>query len=243
MTASRILAVDDQVDVLNLLSSALTAEGYSVSTARTVQEFWTEHARVSPDLCIVDLTLPDGNGLSIVRQLRRQSDRGIIILSGRDDETDHVLGLELGADDFVNKPFRLRELIARVNAVFRRMLRVEAPSPPSVAAPAPPSEAPVDIDFDGYRLNYASRQLWGPTGEEIDLTTSEFDLLAALVRRRGQVLNRDQIMNAVKGREWESYDRVVDGIVSRLRRKIPTQNGRKSHYIRTVHGIGYSFAA
>lgn len=237
MTKPNILVVDDQDDIRNLLTAALSSEGYSVATVATVQEFWDEHARLSPDLCIVDLTLPDGNGLSIVRELRRGSDRGIIILSGRGDETDHVLGLELGADDYVDKPFRLRELTARVNAVIRRLQKPAAPAP---AAPSTPP-AQIDVEFDGYRLSFGGRQLWSPEGEEIELTTSEFDLLAALARRRGQVLNRDQIMNAVKGRDWESYDRVVDGIISRLRRKIPAE-GRKSHYIRTVHGVGYSFS-
>lgn len=241
VNAPRILVVDDQDDVRDLLSTALTNEGYRVTTAATVQEFWAEHGQSEPDLCIVDLTLPDGNGLSIVRQLRRQSEKGIIILSGRGDETDHVLGLELGADDYVDKPFRLRELTARVNAVIRRLqARGPAADPPVPAQVS--TVVQIDVEFDGYRLSFGGRQLWSPSGEEIDLTTSEFDLLAALLRRRGQVLNRDQIMNAVKGRDWESYDRVVDGIVSRLRRKIPVAAGRKAHFIRTVHGIGYAFA-
>lgn len=241
-----VLVVDDQQDILELLETALSAEGYRVVTTASVRDFWAEHARVAADVFIVDLTLPDGNGFAIIRELRRKTDAGIIILSGRGDETDHVLGLELGADDYVTKPFRVRELTARVNAVLRRVSQAEhatqsaaaAPSANSAAAPAPQ----VDVEFDGYRLSYGGRQLWAPDGTEVELTTSEFDLLSALTQRRGQVLNRDQIMNAIKGRDWESYDRVVDGIVSRLRRKIPVV-GRKSHYIRTVHGVGYSFSA
>jgi two-component system, OmpR family, response regulator len=237
-----VLVVDDQQEILELLVSALSAEGYRVVTTSSVREFWGAHAGMSADLFIVDLTLPDGNGFAIIRELRRQTDRGIIILSGRGDETDHVLGLELGADDYVTKPFRMRELTARVNAVLRRSAQAAAPPPAATAPPAASAAPQVDVEFDGYRLSFAGRQLWAPDGTEIDLTTSEFDLLAALTQRRGQVLNRDQIMNAIKGRDWESYDRVVDGIVSRLRRKIPVV-GRKSHYIRTVHGVGYSFSA
>jgi two-component system torCAD operon response regulator TorR len=245
MTKLSVLVVDDQEDILDLLDSALSAEGYRVVKTTSVREFWDAHAGMSAALFIVDLTLPDGNGFGIIRALRRQTDRGIIILSGRGDEADHVLGLELGADDYVTKPFRIRELTARVNAVVRRS--AQAAAGPQNAAPAlpPTAKAPapqIDVEFDGYRLSYGGRQLWAPDGTEIELTTSEFDLLAALTQRRGQVLNRDQIMNGIKGRDWESYDRVVDGIVSRLRRKMPVV-GRKSHYIRTVHGVGYSFSA
>lgn len=128
-----VLVVDDQQEILELLVSALSAEGYRVVTTSSVREFWDAHADMSADLFIVDLTLPDGNGFAIIRELRRQTDRGIIILSGRGDETDHVLGLELGADDYVTKPFRMRELTARVNAVCgaaRRPERRPRPPPP-----------------------------------------------------------------------------------------------------------------
>lgn len=237
----RILAVDDEAEILNLLEAGLSAEGFAVATAGSIAEFWARESDFEADMYIVDLTLPDGNGFSVIRELRRRGDKGIIVLTGRGDETDQVLGLELGADNYVTKPFRLRELSARVNAVLRRTQGRSA----AVAAPvpaAPPATPPMRIDheFDGYRVMTAARQLLAPDGAEIYLTAAEFDLLAALLQRRGQVLNRDQIMNAIKGRDWESYDRVVDGIVSRLRRKIPVI-GRRSHYIRTVHGIGYSF--
>jgi two-component system torCAD operon response regulator TorR len=238
-----ILAVDDEVEVLNLLETALSSEGFSVVTAGTIAEFWLRDAAVDADLYIVDLTLPDGNGFSVIRELRRRGDRGIIILTGRGDETDQVLGLELGADDYVTKPFRLRELTARVNAVLRRTQgrsAAAAAAPPVAPAPQAQPTLRVDHEFDGYQVILAARQLLSPEGAEIYLTTAEFDLLSALLQRRGQVLNRDQIMNAIKGRDWESYDRVVDGIVSRLRRKIPVL-GARSHYIRTVHGVGYSF--
>lgn len=233
-----ILAVDDEKDILLLLDQVLSREGFRVITARNISEFWARNAEERVDLYLVDLSLPDGSGFNLVREIRRQSSKGVIILTGRGSETDHVVGLEIGADDYVTKPFHSRQLVARVNAVLRRTGAEQVS-----LFPVKPegNERVVEFEFDGYRLSVSARQLWTAEGLEIELTTSEFELLTALVRRRGQVLSRDQIMNAIKGRDWESYDRVVDGIVSRLRRKIPV-NQRKSHYIRTVHGVGYSFS-
>jgi len=235
----RVLALDDEPAIRALLSEALAAEGYTVLTAGTIGEFWDIHEGFEPHVVIVDLSLPDGIGFSVVKRLRQNSNTGIIILSGRGSETDHVLGLELGADDYVTKPFRRRELAARVGAVLRR-LDDQAPTQRDTATKA--IITAIDYTFDGYKVSVGSRQVWNGEGQEIVLTTAEFELLVALLRRRGQVLNRDQIMNAVKGRDWESYDRAVDGMISRLRRKLPAE-GRKAHYIRTVHGIGYSFSA
>lgn len=238
-----ILAVDDDTSVLELIATSLEAEGYRVVTASTISEFWQRSSECDPDVYVLDLTLPDGSGFNLIKGIRQTSDRGIVVISGRDSETDHVVGLEIGADDYVTKPFRLRELAARVNAVYRRssentreLVRPQAEPQPSTVKPT------MDFGFDGYWISLAFRQVWGPGMAEIDLTTGEFELLVALLKRRGQVLNRDQIMNAIKGRDWESYDRAVDGLVSRLRKKIPVQD-RNSHYIRTVHGVGYSFAA
>lgn len=242
-----VLAVDDEPGVLALISAALGAEGYSVVTAASVGEFWLRAAECNADIYIVDIGLPDGNGLSVVRQLRGRSDRGILVLSGRGGETDHVLGLELGADDYVTKPFRLRELAARVNAIYRRCAASAVPATRATEPPGPdqaPDRAPAgqaaDFTFGDYTISLSARRLWGPDMVEIDLTTAEFNLLAALVNRRTHVLTREQIMNAIKGRDWESYDRAVDGLVSRLRKKIPPR-AADPQFIRTVHGVGYSF--
>lgn len=242
-----VLAVDDEPAILDLIATCLEGEGFRVVKATTVAEFWLRNSECDPDVYLVDLTLPDGTGFNLIKAIRRTSSRGILVLSGRESETDHVVGLEIGADDYVTKPFRLRELAARVNAVYRRSSVNPNPAISSAAPPQPASPSfftgpPVDFTFDDYRISTSARQVWGPGMAEIDLTTAEFDLLVALVKRRGQVLNRDQIMNALKGREWESYDRAVDGLISRLRKKIPV-HGRNSHYIRTVHGVGYSFTA
>lgn len=248
----RLLIVDDDPDILTLLSTALGDEGFDITTTTNAADFRAAAQSGTFELFLIDVTLRDGNGFSLVKELRRFTERGIILLTGRTSETDHVVGLEIGADDYVTKPFRIRELAARVNAVHRRTARRDTPAPqsidmptvaadvPTLAEPAPPSAQP-DILFDGYRLSESSRRLWNAAGEEIEMTTAEFELLLALLRRRGQVLSRDQLMNAIKGRDWESYDRAIDGLVSRVRRKIPRAGGG-SPYIRTVHGIGYSFA-
>lgn len=247
----RLLIVDDDPDILKLLDAALSDEGYDITTTASATEF-REAARSGQfELFLIDVTLRDGNGFSLVKELRQSSDCGIILLTGRSSETDQVVGLEIGADDYVTKPFRIRELAARVNAVHRRTARLGASpagtalgSTVAVTAEPPmvdPAAESSEITFDDYRLNSGARRLCKADGAEIDLTTAEFELLLALLRRRGQVLTRDQLMNAIKGRDWESYDRAIDGLVSRVRRKVPRAGGG-SPYIRTVHGIGYSFA-
>lgn len=240
MTLPLIVVIDDERAILALLSTALSAEGYDVRTAGSVAELRhldTADTRVA----IIDLSLPDGNGLSLVKEFRRKDDCGIIILTGRNDETDQVLGLEIGADDYVTKPFRLRELVARVNAVHRRTLRTASAGEATEPATTP-NAATIDGSFDGYAISSSARQVWGPDGAEIDLTTAEFELLLALLRRRGAVLARDQIMAQIKGRDWIASERAVDGLVSRLRRKLPAVAPRTAPYIRTVHGVGYALA-
>lgn len=230
-----VVVVDDEPAILTLVRETLEREGISVHCARTVGECLRLHEELCPDLFVVDLTLPDGSGFDLVRTLRERHGGGIIILSGRGDETDYVVGLELGADDYVSKPFRQREFAARVNAVWRRY---RAPTkPPSETLPL---SGEADFRFGEFSVSTSSRLVWDGEGHEISLTTAEFDLLCALLASRGRVVDRDYLMNAIKGREWEAYDRAVDGLVSRLRKKLPTPPGR-AHFIRTVHGIGYSF--
>ncbi|PTE23568.1 DNA-binding response regulator [Cereibacter changlensis JA139] len=226
-----ILVLEDESAVLAVVQQTLGSEGYQVVTARSLAQFRKLDTQHEADIYLIDVSLPDGNGFALVRELRRSSDRGIITLTGRGRDAEDVAGLESGADDSIGKPLRERELAARVNAVYRRT----AGRPTAARA-----GQQADHEFDGYRFSLPSRQLWGPDGAEIALTSSEFELLAALISRRGEVLSRDQIMNAVKGGHWESYDRVVDGIISRLRRKIPART-RSTPFIRTVHGVGYAF--
>lgn len=242
----RILAVDDEVSVLEVLQATLSSEGYDVCVATSVAEFREQNSAAHFDLYIIDLTLPDGTGFALIRDLRPSMTAGIIILTGRDDETDSVLGLELGADDYVTKPFRPRELVARVNAVNRRLtMAAQVPAQADTDMPAPAAQTndgpPIDHEFGGFKMSSVARQVWAPDGSEVNLTTGEFSVLLAIVERRGRVLSRDQIMSFAKGRDWESYDRAIDGVISRLRRKIVRADG--SQFIRTVHGIGYIFGA
>lgn len=238
MVLPLVVAIDDERAILAMLSTALAAAGYEVRTAGTVAELRaldTSRAEVF----IVDLSLPDGNGLALVKEFQTRGGCGVIILSGRNDETDQVLGLELGADDYITKPFRMRELVARVNAVHRRIARRPDPGTETIASED--AADVIDVSFDGYKISFTARRVWGPHGDEISLTTAELDLLLALLRRRGAVLNREQIMAKMKGRDWVASDRAVDGLVSRLRRKLPPALPRTTPYIRTVHGTGYSF--
>jgi two-component system, OmpR family, response regulator len=235
-----VLVLDDEPEITALVRRVLDEEGYEVLVANDEAGFRDIIDRHAIDLFVLDLNLPDTSGLSLVKRLRRNSDVAIIILTGRSDETDRVVGLEIGADDYITKPFRPRELAARVSTVLRRT-QGKRYLPPGDRHPETESAAaPEDISFDSHVLSPTRRQLFGPDGQEIELTMAEFDLLHALVARRGHVLTRDQIMNAIKGREWETYDRAVDSMISRLRKKIHPPDGQ-SHYIRTVYGVGYTF--
>ena len=229
-----VLVLDDEDQITKLLEMALSEDGCDVCTVSSISEFQDKQAEQAFDIYIIDLGLPDGNGLSLIQELSRNPACGVIILSGRGADTDRIVGLEIGADDYITKPFKLRELVARVHAVLRRTQKHRIGQQEVARDMDSTTDTTSAIQFDGYRLDLGARLLFAPDGGEVELTTAEFNLLAALLTRRGQVLSRDQLMNAVKGRDWESYDRAVDSLVSRLRSKIPAPTGR-SNYIRTVH--------
>jgi len=237
----KILLLDDDDQISRLLDDALSEDGCDVLIATSIARFRQLQAGQRFDIYIVDLGLPDGNGLSLIQELAQDPSCGVIILSGRAAETDRVVGLEIGADDYITKPFRVREVLARVHALLRRTTKHRDTPPQPVADSEAQGSSGGVIDFDGYKLDLDARLFFAPDKSEITLTTAEFNLLAALLRHRGHVLSRDQLMNEIKGRDWESHDRAVDGLVSRLRHKVPVPEGR-SHYIRTVHGIGYAFS-
>lgn len=235
-----ILILEDEADVAALMNAALRDEGYDLLTVGTAQEFRSVVASNVINLFLMDVNIPDGSGLTLVKEIRKVSDVGIILLTGRTDEMDKVVGLEIGADDYIAKPFHLRELRARVHAVYRRTQesRMDPNSTKVFSDDSVPSAKA--IQFGKWTLHPDSRRLTEDKNREVKLTTSEFDLLAALVRNRNRVLTRDQIMNAVKGQDWAIYDRVVDGLVSRLRNKIHVSED-KEHYIKTIRGVGYMF--
>ncbi|MCC5983773.1 MAG: response regulator transcription factor [Rhodobacteraceae bacterium] len=230
---SRVLVVEDNADIRSLLESSIRNEGFHVRATETLEDCRAAVAEFDATLFVIDVDLPDGNGLSLVRELRAQGNVGILMLSDRAAEVDQVLGLEMGADDYVAKPFRPRELVARLRAIERRVLAAPAPGQPGT----PGGDAP-DFTVAGYRLFLQARRLLDPGGAEVPLTSAEFDVLAALMEFRGKVANRDQIIEAVRRRNWSGNERAIDGIVSRLRRKLPMQDAQ-AHFIRTVHGVGY----
>ncbi len=224
-----VMVLDDDHNVRLMIERMLAHQGYSVSFASTIAEFDQKKDAEPIDLYIVDLALPDGDGMEAIRSIRRDSSSGIIILSAQDNENIRVAGLEVGADDYVSKPFRPRELAARIKAVVRRAQQNRASGERGKV-------------FAGYRLLPESRQVITPGGAEVVLTTAEFNLFHALANRAGEVLSRDEIIAMSRGRDWRCDARSVDGLISRLRRKMPVEPGA-THFIKTVHGQGYTIVA
>jgi two-component system phosphate regulon response regulator OmpR len=228
-SGTHVLVVDDDASLRELLTGYLHKEGFEVDGVEDGQAMfaWLEHHR--PDILILDLMLPGEDGLTLARRLRARSDVPIIILSARGEEIDRIVGLEVGADDYLAKPFNPRELLARIRAVLRRHASVasDAGGSDTVAA------------FGPYRLDRAARQL-PRNGEPVALTGSEYDLLGIFVDHPNRILDRDRILDLLKGYERNPFDRSIDVQVARLRAKVET-NKKQPRYIRTVWGRGYMF--
>jgi DNA-binding response OmpR family regulator len=225
---SSILIVDDDPRVCRLVARYLGREGYTVRTAASGAQMRQVMLDDTPQLVILDILLPDDDGFDLARELRASSDVGIIMLTGKTDTVDKIVGLEVGADDYITKPFDERELLARVRSVLRRVSH-HATEPDLRASEA---------RFAGWRLDLDGYELISPEGESIALTTHEFQLLAALVKHGERVLTRDVILDSVFGKEWAPYDRSVDVLVGKLRRKL-RDDPRRPTLIRTVRGAGY----
>lgn len=195
-----------------------------------------------PQLVLLDLGLPGEDGFVIARQLREHWRCGLVIVTGRGDSIDKVVGLEVGADDYVTKPFDLRELLARIKAVLRRILPADsAPAAASAPAPAPALERSV-LHFAGWSLDTAARRLADAAGTEVVLTTGEFDLLQVLARHPGRVLSRDFLLEQTRGREAAPFDRTIDVLIGRLRKKLG-DSADEPQLIKAVRGAGYLFVA
>ena len=220
-----ILVVDDEPKIVQLAREYLEHAGYRVVSASDGTEALTRARTDAPDLIVLDLGLPVLDGLDVARALRRDSRVPIVILSGRSDESDKLVGLELGADDYVTKPFSPKELVARVRAVLRR---VEGPPPASDTVRA----SDVTLDVTRMRVRAGAR--------DVELTATEFQLLLTLAREPGRVFTRSQLLDAVHGVAFESYERAIDAHVKNIRRKLETDPG-EPHYLQTVHGVGYRF--
>lgn len=233
MTAApHILIVDDHREIRDLVSRTLSKEGFRVSTAADGRAMRKTLADGRIDLILLDLMMPGEDGLSLCRFLRAQSDIPVIMLTAKGEEIDRVVGLEMGADDYLPKPFGSRELIARIRAVLRRGRRHDQPK----------AEKPAHYRFDRWRLDIAARELLRDDGVTVPLSTGEYDLLMAFVERPQRVLNRDQLLDLARGRAASTFDRSVDTQVSRLRRKIE-RDPADPKIIKTVWGGGYSFTA
>jgi DNA-binding response OmpR family regulator len=235
-TASlHIVVVDDEQPIRRLLRNCFEAEGFRVSEAATSVDLFKHVEAGNVDLVTLDLTLGNESGLEAARKLRSISQIPIIMVTGKGDLIDRVVGLELGADDYIAKPFHLREMLARVRTVLRRAGRQD-----QKVIPDPGPHGELKYSFDEWQLNLTRRELRDPNGTLSQLTTAEFDLLAVLIKRPGHILSRYAIMDMLKGHDWAANDRAIDSQISRQRRKL---GGDSESLIKTIRGVGYSFAA
>lgn len=228
-----ILVVDDHREIRDLVAKALTKEGFRVSTAADGKAMRKVLADARIDLILLDLMLPGEDGLTLCRNLRAQSDVPIVMVTAKGEEVDRVIGLELGADDYLAKPFGSRELVARIRAVLRRS-RAEPRAPPGSDATA--------YRFDRWTLKGAARELLREDGVVVPLSTGEYDLLLVLVERPQRVLSRDQLLDLARGRASAAFERSIDTQVSRLRKKLEIDPAQPK-LIKTVWGGGYILAA
>ncbi|MBN8809311.1 MAG: response regulator transcription factor [Sphingomonas sp.] len=227
MTAPTIVLVEDDPPLRALTTRALQENGYTVRPAATAPEMWRAFEQGPVDLVLLDIMLPGTSGIDLCRELRRTSDVPIIFVSAKGSETDRVIGLELGADDYLPKPFGTRELVARVRAVLRRHAVERAPS----------DREKGELEFARWTVNLPRRELLSPTGAVVDLTGAEFDLLVALCDNAQRVIARERLIELSRTRLGDSSDRSVDVLVSRLRRKLSSV-GTDAPIV-TVRGVGY----
>jgi two-component system response regulator RegX3 len=229
-----ILLVEDEDSIALPLAAALEREGYATRVTGSAPEAIALAAELQPDLVLLDVMLSDGSGLDVCREVRRHSSVPIIMLTARGDETDRVVGLELGADDYVVKPFSARELVARIRAVLRRV----PDAAPETAAPTPAAH---EIRAGGLTVDVAQRLVL-LDGEEIALTRREFDLLALLASNAGTVLTRERLIDEVWDTNWFGSTKTLDVHISTLRKKLG-DDAADSRYLHTVRGVGFRFAA
>jgi len=221
-----VLVVDDEPKIVQLARDYLEHAGFAVVTATDGPSALDEVRRRRPDLMVLDLGLPRLDGLDVTREIRRESNLPIVMLTARDDEVDKLVGLELGADDYLTKPFSPRELVARVKAVLRRTERATGPGDVVRAG---------DLSLDVPRMRAEL------AGRPVDLTPTEFQLLATLAAQPGRIFTRSQLLDAVHGVAFESYERAIDTHVKNIRRKLEP-DPREPRYVLTVYGVGYRFA-
>jgi two-component system phosphate regulon response regulator OmpR len=233
---THILIVDDDAKIRSMLRRYLEGEGFEVSEATNGEEGYAAFLSSKVDMLLLDLTMPGGNGLEVTRKVRMISQVPIIILTGKDDPVDKAIGLEVGADDYIAKPFHLREVLARINTVLRRSISHQD------TQPVHPAFTNEKFGFENWMIDFGGHCLVDKQGKEISLTSAEFKLLSVFVRNAKRVMNRDQLLDQIAGREWTPYDRTVDTQVRRLRMKLEVHPD-KPELIKTVRGEGYVFTA
>ena len=227
MAREKILVVDDEVKIVRVVRAYLEKEGYQVAEANDGQQALEAARRERPDLVILDLMLPEISGWDVCRTLRQESNVPVIMLTAQDEDTDKIVGLELGADDYITKPFNPKELMARVHAILRRVGRQTVETKILGVG-----DLKIDVDRREVRTS----------GEEVRLTPTEFDLLVTLAEHPGRVQTREQLMDRVLGGTMEGYDRAIDSHIKNLRQKIE-QDPRRPRYVLTAFGVGYKFAS
>ena len=226
-----LLVVDDDPVVRELLQNYFSEHGFDLLLAASAAEARDMLRDAAPQLVFLDVGLPGEDGLSLARYIREQFDIPIIMVSGAGEPLDRIIGLEVGADDYVTKPFELRELKARVKSVMHRYRR----------APEPATQTSQRVSIPGFAIDLASRRVFRDDGEEIMLTRMEFELLQVFIEHSNRVLSRDQLLNMTQNRDWDPYDRSIDIRVARLRRKLE-DSCEDPQLIRTVRGVGYMFS-
>jgi two-component system phosphate regulon response regulator OmpR len=232
-SAGCVLIVDDDVSVREMLAEYLASHGFVTAQAEDGTTMRAEIERALPDVVLLDLRLPREDGLTLARYLRERYDVGIIMVTGAGEVIDRIVGLEVGADDYVTKPFDPRELLARVKSVLRR----------SQARPASEPAQPPAVQrakFGRCQIDLASYQLFDADGAEIPITTMEFELLKVFLEHPGKALSRDRILTLTRNREWDPYDRSIDIRIARIRRKVEADPDNPQ-VIRTVRGVGYMY--
>lgn len=227
-----ILVIDDDPRVLRVLETYLQREGYDICTANCVDKARQQISAQEWALIILDIGLPDEDGFSFAREIRTQSSVPLIMLTGKTETIDKVVGLELGADDYITKPFEERELLARIRSVLRRSQTSSNSSPEKTCIAC----------FSDWRLDLSRHELFSPNGEQVHLTSHEFRLLEVFIECPNRVLSRDMLMDRIVGRDWNSLDRSIDVLIAKLRKKIE-QDPTQPRLIKSIRGEGYKFIA
>jgi len=225
MPAKKNLIIDDDIKMNGLLQSYLSGFAYEVIASTHPSDGLRKIKTFIPDLIILDIMLPEMDGFTVIREIRKEHEIPVIMLTARGDITDRIVGLELGADDYLPKPFEPRELVARIQTILRRVSKQSDPA--------------ASIKYDNLEI-IPEKQMAIVDGEAIDISTMEFQLLYLLITRRGRIVTRDQIMDNLRGIDWSAFDRSVDVAVSRLRQKL-RDNPKSPRFIKTIWGTGYMF--